>query len=56
MHGFESVYCHGLENSKIIYKYIEEIMKDEIGEVLNDCKIIENGIIIDPEIIKYQKR
>lgn len=44
------------ENSKIIYKYIEEIMKDEIGEVLNDCKIIENGIIIDPEIIKYQKR
>lgn len=44
------------ENSKIIYKYIEEIMKDEIGEVLNNCKIIENGIIIDPEIIKYQKR
>ena len=34
----------------------KEIMKDEIGEVLNNCKIIENGIIIDPEIIKYQKR
>lgn len=44
------------ENSKIIYKYIEEIMQEKIGKVIENCKIIENGIIIDPEIIKYQKR
>lgn len=44
------------ENSKIIYKYIEEIMKDEVGEVLQNCKIAENGNIIDQEIIKYQNR
>lgn len=44
------------ENSKIIYKYIEEIMKDETSEVLENCKISENGVIIDQEIIKYQNR
>ena len=31
-------------------------MEESIGKVLKDCLIIENGDIIDQEIIKFQKR
>lgn len=43
-------------NSKIITPYIEELMNEKPGEVLNDCLIIKNGIILDPAIIKHQGR
>ena len=43
-------------NSKIIWKYINELMSGEIGEVLKDSLVIENGIIIDQEINKFQGR
>ena len=44
------------DNSKIIYPYIEELMNGNIGKVLKDSMIFENGAIIDQEIIKYQNR
>ncbi len=43
-------------NSKIIWKYINELMSGEIGEVLNNALIIEKGVIIDQEINKFQNR
>lgn len=44
------------ENSSIIWKYIEELMNEEIGDVLKECLIIEEGKIIDQEIVEYQNR
>lgn len=43
-------------NSKIIWKYINELMSDEIGKVLKDSLVIEKGIIVDEEINKFQNR
>ena len=43
-------------NSKIICQYINELMSGEVGTVLKDALIIENGIIIDQEINKFQNR
>lgn len=43
-------------NSKVISQYIEELMADRPGGVLRDCQIIDKGIIIDQEIIDYQRR
>lgn len=43
-------------NSKIICQYINELMSDEIGEVLQNSLVIEKGIIIDQEINKFQGR
>lgn len=43
-------------NSKVIYPYIEELMKGEIGTVLKDCLIIKDGIIVDHEIKEFQGR
>ncbi len=43
-------------NSRIICKYLNELMSGEIGEVLKNCLVIENGIIIDDEINKFQGR
>lgn len=45
-----------INNSKVIWPYIEELMTCEIGTVLKDCQIIEDGIILDQEIIDYQQR
>ena len=44
------------DNSKIIGAYINELMSGNIGPVLNDALIIENGIVIDQEINKFQNR
>lgn len=44
------------DNSKTIYPYLEELMLDKCDKTLNDALIIKNGIIIDPEIKKFQKR
>lgn len=43
-------------NSQIIWKYLSELQNNDLGKVLTDALIIENGIIVDNEIIKYQKR
>lgn len=43
-------------NSKVIAPYIEQLMTGEVGTVLKDCLIIEDGVITDQEIIKYQRR
>lgn len=43
-------------NSRTICKYINELMCEDVGQVLKDALIIRNGIIKDPEIIKFQKR
>lgn len=43
-------------NSEILYPYLEELITGEIGDVLNGARIIQDGRIVDPEIIQYQKR
>ncbi len=43
-------------NSRIIIPFIQELMEGNVGKVLQDSLIIEEGTVIDPEIIKYQKR
>lgn len=43
-------------NSKVIAPYLNQLMSGEIGDVLKDCLIIEEGRIIDPEIIQHQDR
>jgi len=43
-------------NSKIICKYINELMCGEIGEVLKDALVIERGIVVDQQINKFQGR
>ena len=44
------------ENSKVITPFVEELMHDRIGNVLHDSMIIQNGEIIDRQIIEYQGR
>ena len=44
------------ENSSVIWKYIEELMCERIGIVLRNSLIIDEGKIVDQEIIKYQNR
>ena len=44
------------ENSKVISPFINELMQEDVGIVLSDCMIIENGKIIDQQIIEYQGR
>ena len=44
------------KNSEAIVPYVEELINEQPGEVLQDCLIIENGIIIDEEINRFQGR
>lgn len=43
-------------NSKVIFPYIAQLMSGEIGKVLSDALIIDNGKIVDKEIIEFQGR
>lgn len=43
-------------NSRIITPYLNELAFGRIGKVLSDCLIVDQGVIVDPEIIKYQGR
>lgn len=45
-----------LNNSELIWKYINELQSENYDEVLHDALIIKNGKIIDNEINKYQGR
>ena len=42
------------ENSELIVPFINQLMEDSENDVLINSKVIENGMIIDDEIIKYQ--
>ena len=44
------------QNSKIIVPFVEELINECEGKVLQDSIIIQNGIISDREIIEYQGR
>lgn len=43
-------------NSEVIWKYLNELQKDECGLTLSDALIIKNGKVIDEEINKFQNR
>lgn len=43
-------------NSEVIWQYINELQNDSFDVVMSDALIIENGVIVDQEINKYQKR
>ena len=43
-------------NSQKLFTYIDELVNETPGEVLMSSKIIDNGIIIDNDIIKFQHR
>lgn len=43
-------------NSSVIWKYIDELTREEYDKVLLDALIIDRGKIIDGEINKFQKR
>ena len=45
-----------LNNSEGIWKYINELQSGDYDEVLSDALIIEKGVIIDDEIIRFQNR
>ena len=44
------------QNSEIITPYIEQLMQDMPGKTLQDCLLSKDGVIIDQEIISFQKR
>ena len=39
-----------------VINYIDDLIEEKYNKILDDAKIIENGKIIDEEIIKYQDR
>ncbi len=43
-------------NSRIIWKFLNELISGEIGQVLKDSLVIEDGIVVDKEINKFQNR
>ena len=45
-----------IENSKVILPYLDMLISTKHNDVLQNCQIIKNGIIVDQEINKFQKR
>ena len=43
-------------NSQVIWRYLDQLILDLPGEVLQGSLIMKNGMIEDPEIIAYQNR
>lgn len=43
-------------NSETIYPYLEQLMEDRPGQVLQSARIINNGVIEDEEIVQFQNR
>lgn len=43
-------------NSKVIWKYINELQSENYDEVLSDALIVKDGEIVDDEIRKFQGR
>lgn len=44
------------DNSKTIYPFIDQLISGNLSTILNDALIMENGTIIDRDIIEFQKR
>ncbi|MGN1443039.1 MAG: N(5)-(carboxyethyl)ornithine synthase [Acutalibacteraceae bacterium] len=44
------------DNSETVYPYIEQLMTDKPDKVLQSALIIKDGIIIDEEINRFQRR
>lgn len=44
------------QNSAVIYPYLNQLMTGQIGPVLSDALILENGRIVDQDIVEYQDR
>lgn len=44
------------DNSKIIWPFIEQLINEKHSSTLKNSMIVESGVIIDSEILKYQKR
>ena len=44
------------QNSEVITPYVEQLMAGVLSETLNNCLLIKEGIIVDQEIIEFQKR
>jgi N5-(carboxyethyl)ornithine synthase len=44
------------QNSEVITPYVEQLMSGNLGKTLNDCLLIRDGVIVDQEIIDFQKR
>ena len=42
-------------NSKIIAQYLRQLLESNYSKVIEDAIIIKNGIVIDEEIIRFQK-
>ena len=45
-----------LNNSSIIYPYLEQLIHNDYNKVMKDALIIENGRVIDQEINMFQGR
>lgn len=45
-----------IDNSETIYPYLEQLIENHIDDTLRNSQIIENGIILDEEINKFQNR
>lgn len=43
-------------NSEVIVPYLEQLINEMPGDILNHAKVIEDGSIIDQEIIKFQEK
>ena len=43
-------------NSSIIWQYINELVSGELSSVLSNALIIQDGHVIDKEILEYQNR
>lgn len=44
------------DNSKVIYHFLNELVEDNVGEILQKSCIIKDGIILDDRIKLYQNR
>lgn len=43
-------------NSEVIWKYVNELQKENYSDILLNALIIKDGVISDQEIIKFQNR
>lgn len=51
---FYKTFSH--ENSKMMPRYLDEMLSGNLSETLRACLIIESGKIVDPEINEFQGR
>lgn len=42
--------------SKVVVRFLDQLIEDHPGDVLAQAKILEKGVILDPRIIQFQNR